>query len=125
MKKITIDYVYSLVEESEDYKQHKTTINRYIEFITSRKSSANKILSQSERKSGPSRLTAIHFRAKVKVYEDVLKILKKGDDLQILRKKYTSTISKLRKNIRQPDQFQKLTGELEAIGEVLIYTKNM
>lgn len=125
MDQITLDYVYDVITESDDFAQSKATDKRLLEFVQARMSSAKKIASQSSRKPGPSRLTAAHFKAKLPVYRRVIDMIKKGDDLATLKSEYRSLLSQLRNKVRQPEKFQKLTGELEVIGEVLIRSKNM
>lgn len=125
MDEITLDYVFEVITESEDYSQTKATDNRLLEFVETRMAGAKKIATQSSRKSGPARLTAAHFKAKLPVYKKIINMIKKGDDLKQLKGEYRGLLSQLRKNVRQPEKFQKLTGELEVIGEVLIRSKNM
>lgn len=125
MDEITLDYVFEVITESKDYSQTKATDNRLLEFVETRMAGAKKIATQSSRKSGPSRLTAAHFKAKLPVYKKIINMIKKGDDLKQLKGEYRDLLSQLRKNVRQPEKFQKLTGELEVIGEVLIRSKNM
>lgn len=125
MDQITLDYVYEVITEADDFPQSKATDKRLLEFVQARMSSAKKIATQSSRKPGPSRLTAAHFKAKLPVYRRVIGMIKKGDDLASLKSEYRNLLSQLRKKVRQPEKFQKLTGELEVIGEILIKSKNM
>lgn len=125
MDEITLDYVYDVITESDDYPQLAAADRRLIEFVEARMSGAKKIATQSSRKPGPSRLTAAHFKAKLPVYKRVKRMIEKGDNLKTLKVEYRRILSQLRKNVRQPEQFQKLTGQLEVIGEILIKSKNM
>lgn len=125
MDEITLDYVYDVITESEDFAQTKAPDKRLLEFVQARMSAAKKTASQSSRKPGPSRLTAAHSKAKLPVYRRVIDMIKRNDDLAALKSEYRSVLSQLRKNVRQPEKFQKLTGQLEVLGEVLIKSKNM
>lgn len=125
MDEITLDYVYEVITEADEFPQSKATDKRLLEFVQARMSSAKKTVSQSSRKPGPSRLTAAHSKAKLPVYRRVINMIKNGDDLASLKSEYRNILSQLRKKVRQPEKFQKLTGELEVIGEVLIKSKNM
>jgi len=115
--------LYPLIEE-EEYPQKTASTRRLLEFLKTRRQSAEKIHTQSSRKSGTSRLTAKHFGVKIPVYDRVIKMVEKGKDLLPLKKEYTLLLSQLRRN-RQPMKFQELTGKLEVLGEILIETGNM
>lgn len=112
----------SVYRESSDdsYAQLKRTDRDLISFIEDRQASASKIATSASRKAGTARLTAKHFKAKNPVYNKVLQMIKRGEDLQQLKAEYSKTLSALRKNIRQPMRFQELTGKLEVLGEILI-----
>lgn len=112
----------SVYRESSDdsYAQLKRTDKDLIAFIEDRQASASKIATSASRKAGNARLTAKHFKAKNPVYARILKMVKRGDDLQQLKVEYSKTLSSLRKNVRQPMKFQELTGKLEVLGEILI-----
>lgn len=95
-------------------------VNEITEFITKRKAGAIKIEKSSRVKGGLSLLTAAHFKAKSKPYAEALE--------QPTDKPFThckdKTLSLLKQledidNISQND-WQKLTGELEAYGEAYI-----
>jgi hypothetical protein len=125
MDEITLDYVYDVITESDDYPQLEAADRRLIEFVKDRMNGAKKIATQSSRKPGPSRLTSAHFKAKLPLYKRIIRMIEKGDNLKTLKIEYRRILSQLRKNVRQPDQFQKLTGQLEVLGEILIKSKNM
>jgi hypothetical protein len=114
---------YPIIEE-ESYPQLTAATRRLLEFIKTRRKGAEKIHTQSTRRSGTARLTAKHFGAKLPVYDRVIKLVEKDKELLPLKKEYLSLLSQLRRN-RQPMKFQELTGKLEALGEILIETGNM
>lgn len=113
--------VYTILEKNE-YPQQTASTKELLKFLEARRDGAARIHNQSARRSGVSRLTAKHFSSKLPVYDRIIKMVKKDKDLRPLKKEYQTTLSKLRKNIRQPMKFQQLTGELEVLGEVLIET---
>lgn len=117
------DDLYSIIEEGS-YPQQKASDKELIKFLQKRKDGASRIHTQSSRKSGPARLTAKHFQVKLPIYDRVIKMIKNGDKLLVLKKEYNATLAELRKT-RQPMKFQELTGKLEVLGEVLIKTGNM
>lgn len=125
MEQITLDYAYEVITEADEYAQTKATDKRLLEFVEKRLAGAKKIAAQSSRKPGPARLTAAHFKAKLPVYKKVINMIKKGEDLRQLKAEYRRLLSQLRKIVRQPEKFQKLTGELEVVGEILIKSKNL
>lgn len=94
--------------------------SKITEFLTKRKAGAEKIAESSRKKGGLALLTAAHFKAKDKPYKEALD--------QSTDKPFThckeKTLSLLKQledidNISQND-WQKLTGELEAYGEAYI-----
>jgi uncharacterized coiled-coil DUF342 family protein len=112
-----LDY---MVEKADEYEQTHQTDKDLLMFIEKRREGAQKIATSASRKSGPARLTAKHFKAKLPVYDRIKKMVKAGKDLKGLKSEYNKTLSSLRKNIRQPMKFQELTGKLEVLGEILI-----
>ena len=107
--------------EDYDYKNKKT--DKLVEFIEERKSGAEKIANQASRKAGVSRLTAAHFKAKLPVYDKVKKQLQANKPISFVDKEYKKTLSELRKIRSNQIKFQKLTGKLEVLGEILIESK--
>tara|TARA_R110000824_G_scaffold20817_20_gene78121 strand:+ start:11859 stop:12281 length:423 start_codon:yes stop_codon:yes gene_type:complete len=112
-----LDY---MVEKAGEYEQTHQPDRDLLTFIKKRREGAQKIATASDRKSGPARLTAKHFNAKLPVYDRIEKMVNAGKDLKSLKREYNKTLSSLRKNIRQPMKFQELTGKLEVLGEILI-----
>ena len=90
-------------------------------FFEKRAAGAMKIQKQAAAKGGPSKLTAIHFKAKEAPYRMCLKNL---DSKAFAEKKAAECYRKLSswKHLTQ-DQFQKLMGELEVYGEVFLKLK--
>ena len=127
MKNINIDSLYDIVlEDSEDgFEQTKQVDKDLLKFIADRMSAAQKIVTQSARRSGTARLTTKHFRTKVSLYREVEQMVKKHKPLKDLKSRYLSVLSKLRKTPRNDIKFQELTGQLEVLGEILIKSKNM
>ncbi len=127
MKNVNIDSLYNIVSEdtSDGFEQTKQVDKDLLKFISDRKSAAQKIVTQSSRRSGTARLTAKHFRAKVTLYNEAEQMVKKDKPLKDLKRRYLSILSKLRKTPRNDLKFQELTGQLEVLGEILIKSKNM
>ena len=90
------------------------------DFLQKRKAGAAKIEKSSRAKGGLSLLTAAHFKAKAKPYSEAI-----GEPtdkpLTHCKEKALQLLSELKDidNISQND-WQKLTGELEAYGEAYI-----
>lgn len=127
MKNIDIDSLYDMLSESseDDYAQTKQVDKQMLKFIKERRNGAQKIITQSARRSGVSRLTTKHFRAKIPLYDEAEKLIKNNKSLAQLKPKYMKVLAKLRKTPRNDMKFQELTGELEVLGEILIKSKNM
>lgn len=121
---MNFEEVYTILEK-KDYPQQDASKLELLKWVKKRKQGAVKIHTQSSRRAGPSRLTASHFGAKIPVYNKIIKMIEHDEDLKKLKTDYLSILSQLRKSVRQATKFQKLTGELEVLGEVLIETRNM
>ena len=104
----------TLLEWLDKKQDHSKTI----EFCEKRLEGAKKIAQQARAKGGVSLLTAYHFEAKLPVYRDIIRKLKKGEKLD-LKKQYKESLSKLSSTLNQRN-FQKIAGELEVYGEVSI-----
>jgi hypothetical protein len=116
--------MYAFIAE-EAYAQQNASTKQLLVFLRKRRDGAARIHTQADRKSGPARLTAKHFSVKLPVYDRIIKMVEKNEDLTKLKKEYISILNQLRKNVRQPKKFQELTGKLEVLGEILIETGNM
>jgi len=89
-----------------------------VDFLTTRKKGAAKIQQTAEEKGGPSQLTATHFAAKAKPYEEAIE---RAEDLSFAMEKAMELLKSLADldNLSQ-NQWQALTGQLEAYGEAYI-----
>jgi hypothetical protein len=95
------------------------------DFLSARKEGALKIQQSAEENGGPAQLTAIHFAAKAKPYQEVIDRADSEDFSFALAKameamKALSNIEALSQN-----QFQALTGQLEAYGEAYITKRDL
>lgn len=101
-----------------------TKDDKFAEFVKARKSGAEKIQHTAEAKGGPAKLTAEHFKAKAKPYEQALKISSKSDKSKTFAKNATDCLSKLRswKTMTQKE-FQVVMGQLEVWGELFINSR--
>lgn len=100
-------------------KQDKLT-----EFLETRKAGAQKIETTSRVKGGPSLLTAAHFKAKAKPYSEAIGHVLPDKPLTHCKQRALECLQKLKgiDNLTQ-NEWQKLTGELEAYGEAYIQSK--
>jgi len=90
-------------------------------FITKRAAGASKIAEKSATKGGFSKLTAIHFKAKAKPYEQCKEHVPDKERNEFFKSKAEETYSKLKDlDSLSQEEFQKLMGELEVWGEVYI-----
>lgn len=87
-----------------------------VEFFKKRKSGAAKIATEAAAKGGPSQLTAWHFKAKSKPYDQVIDAIKHDKPKQFYVDKCRSVATKLTYGNSQK-RFQELMGELEVWGE--------
>lgn len=99
-------------------KTIKQTDVKLQDFLSKRQAGAKKIAAQSEKKGGYAVLTAIHFKAKEKPYQECIDHL---NDVKFVEKKADECWDKLKdwKNMSQRE-FQHVMGQLEAYGEVYI-----
>lgn len=96
------------------------------EFALKRHAGAEKIVDNAKEKGGVALLTYNHFKVKLPYYASVADGKFEFDKL---KKEYVSKCSELHSHmnkIEEMDQtgFQKLLGELEVLGELLIKGKN-
>ena len=94
----------------EKIKKEMGVEEKFDEFLNKRKAGAEKLAASAKAKGGYSILTAIHFAAKEKPYNDCLKWEdKEGKEKQL------SDLDSLTQR-----EFQDLMGKLEVYGEVYI-----
>lgn len=104
--------------------ESKKTVNEFEKFVEARKSGADKIRRNAEAKGGPAKLTAMHFAAKEKPYNQALRMLEKPDYEKILKTKANALAAKVQRwHSMSQREFQSVMGELEAYGEVYIEHK--
>lgn len=102
-------------------QEHNSAHADNIEFFEKRAAGAQKIQKQAAAKGGPSKLTAIHFKAKEVPYKQCLKHI---DDKSFAEKKAKACLDKLANwRSMSPEQFQRVMGELEVYGEVFLKLK--
>ena len=106
------DDVYKAILEKKE--------NKLEDFLDKRKAGAAKIEKSARAKGGLSLLTAAHFKAKARTYNEAIKETN-GKVLTHCKDKTLELLKQLEDidNISQND-WQKLTGELEAYGEAYI-----
>jgi len=92
-------------------------------FLTKRKEGAAKLAKASKEKGGVSILTSLHFKAKDKPYKEALNE-SHDKPLEHCKAKALECLDKLKDlDSLTQDEFQKITGELEAYGESYIQSK--
>lgn len=105
-------------EAKKDYNEE------VIEFIEARMKGAEKIMHAAEDKSGAPKLTYYHFHAKVKTYRECLRLVKRGEDYNELKRLLNSTLNHASIN-KTAKEFQETLGEAEVYGEIAIFMKNL
>ena len=114
MSNFTETYKRLLVEEL-------TKEAKFDEFLNKRKAGADKIQKMTEKKGGYSTLTAIHYAAKEKPYQDCLKWEDKAGKEEHFKNKASEIYKKLKDlDSLSQREFQSLMGELEVYGEVYL-----
>jgi hypothetical protein len=96
------------MEKNNDYKV-------FTPFVLKRLSGAEAIAKSSKAKGGDAMLTYEHYNAKLPIY----KAARAKFDVEKAKKEFSSLQSKLSYSMEQTD-FQKLMGELEVLGELII-----
>jgi hypothetical protein len=105
----------------ESLKKRMGVEEKFDEFLKKRKAGASKIAKSSRSKGGYSILTAFHFEAKEKPYNDCLKWENKKGKEKHFKEKAKEIYSKLKDlDSLTQREFQVLMGELEVYGEVYI-----
>jgi hypothetical protein len=112
-------------EEKNEPDEHKSKFNeahrKMVEFFTKRKSGAHKIASQAiGNGQGPSQLTAWHFSAKAKPYEEVLTAIESGKPESYFQGKRGMAMERVHNSLASQKNFQESMGELEVWGEACI-----
>lgn len=94
-------------------------------FLQSRREGAEKLRASAEEAGGPAQLTAQHFAAKDKPYEEAIDLAHDGNLSACLSKMLV--LAKALANIEtmSQTQFQVLTGQLEAYGEAYIVARDL
>ena len=112
-----------LDKEIGEPKKHKNKVlkkhSENLEFFKKRKEGAKKIATQAALKGGPSLLTAWHFAAKDKPYQEVLSAIEANKDEKFFKDKCKNLISKLHVGVMGQKSFQQIMGELEVWGETI------
>jgi hypothetical protein len=96
------------MQKNNDYKV-------FTPFVLKRLSGAEAIAKSSKAKGGDAMLTYEHYNAKLPIY----KAARANFDVEKAKKEFSSLQSKLSYSMEQTD-FQKLMGELEVLGELII-----
>jgi hypothetical protein len=111
MKQMCFEQFFAESTDPEAHEELKT-------FLEKRKAGAAKIAKQATIKGGYSSLTADHFKAKAKPYEDCIKHL---GDKKAVKEHIKFLLQKLKSWDKMTQkEFQKVMGELEVYGEVAI-----
>jgi len=97
------------------------TTDEFLKFIKKRAAGAAKIQAAAKKTGGYAILTAYHFAGKVRPYEYGLKVYTQDNREELFKTKYQEAYNKLQDiNKISQRQFQFITGELEAYGELYI-----
>lgn len=111
-------------EKGESLK-HKAKIKKkkeeMIKFFKTRMEGAAKIASEAESKGGAAILTAWHFKAKHKPYQEVIKAIEEAKPESFFVNRCKSLLGKIHCGNMKQEDFQKLMGELEVYMESNIH----
>jgi hypothetical protein len=95
------------------------------EFVKKRKSGAAEIAKKASSKGGASKLTAWHFEAKAGPYAEAERAIMDGKPVSFFEKKDREAMRTLHSSgMRDQKTFQRLMGELEVWGEILLQVKS-
>lgn len=116
MKRKFLGFVQTLLESVK--------LDKFQEFLETRKKGAAKIAKSAQEKGGPSLLTAQHFKAKEVPYKKAIEHV--SDETR--EKYYSQEAEKCLKKLNSwktmtQKEFQTVMGELEVWGEVYIKSK--
>lgn len=94
-------------------------------FLRARKKGAAKIAAEARDKGGPAEFTAMHFEAKAEPYSTAITAAIEGEGIESIEKQAQAALEELQdwKNISM-EEFQKLTGKFEALGESFLAAKH-
>ena len=90
------------------------------EFTQQRYEAAKKNANQAKQKGGASELSYQHFNAKLPEYRKIAAEFGRNKDPKWLKSEFNRIKTKLNIDKLSQKEFQKLTGELEVIGEIYI-----
>jgi hypothetical protein len=100
------------------------TVDKFAVFVKKRAAGAKKIELSAFKKGKFAILTGYHFVGKVRPYADALRYAAKEDREDHFKAKYKEMLDKLSDiDSLTQTQFQKISGSLEAYGEVYIQSK--
>ena len=110
-----------LLEEAYKEVYKKSACDIFDEFIEKRQGGAAKIAQAAESKGSFSILTAYHFKAKEKPYNDAFKHREDENKSDYLKIKAEQALEKLKNwDKLSQKEFQSLTGVFEVYGEVYL-----
>ncbi len=113
-----------MIEWSEYLENKENDVQNNEKFVEKRKAGAAEIEHKATVKGGYAQLTSWHFAAKAAPYKESEKAVKDGASVSFFEKKYKETMDRLHKiDFHSQKDFQKIMGELEVYGEVLIQIK--
>lgn len=98
-------------------KIYKISSKARNDFFKKRQSGARDTAKKARKKGGPSLLTAWHFEAKEKPYDQVLEAIKNKEDKSFYEKKCIEIHRRINFNRMTQREFQAAMGELEVWGE--------
>jgi hypothetical protein len=92
-------------------------------FVQQRRAGAAKIAKEAKAKGGLATLTAIHFSAKLAIYDFIASAIDQPNLIETLKSMEASLAKKI---AAAPDMtsFQEMTGRLEVYGEVILFLEH-
>jgi len=100
----------------------KTKTKDLEKFAAKRRDGAQQVASEARSRGGAAKLTAEHFDAKLPIYR---KAADGHFDHEDAKAEYRRLLSRLQTLPTDPLEFQRLTGKLEVLGELLIGPRNV
>lgn len=107
---------------SESHPSPKKSDKDFEKFAAKRRDGAQLLASEARSRGGAAKLTAEHFEAKGPIYR---KAADGHFDRSDAEAEYRRLLSRLSTLPTDPMEFQRLTGKLEALGELLIGPRNL
>lgn len=95
-----------------------------IKFVHKRKEGASAIAAKAASKGSYAQLTAWHFKAKLPQYDEALKAITRGENMEFFQRKFNNLLRQLKPRSMSQQVFQKISGELEVYGEILIQLRS-